>query len=536
MAVSEELKAMLRPQERSALSRFAEIGAAFGRAQRPGGQSIGQTLAQNKQLRLQESQQQFTQALAIAQLQATEAAAAATQGRFESTQAGLRGRHSDTIEMQEAQLESLESNRQALRDEAQKDYALDLRKFKRESDKIRYNQELDKADREFDAIKESRELTELLQRAKEDSADRFNMSAEEIADAAAILANATSGDVEPTDARQLLSDWDAAVNVTVGGRASAAGDKPEPGTLPGLQVRRDKLNEQLRIAQAAGNAAVVSNLTKQLSEIQTAIDTKVLNLQQTVESAAARAAATAASRANALTAAQQQEPISSTFAKLSGLSATTTIAEAVAQGFFPVGNETQLSVISQRKEGFINSKVQMLALANLVIEEKSAFGAVGTIARTISNVSSEAKRMMELFGDVPTDKVAAYESIFTDLGITNSIERSALMDLAFSVARSREEGGRFSKNDIDLALVSLGRNWGNPVIFAATIRSMAGRQDDSYDAMMTVFLGQPSNRSLQGEIDDMIIGIYKRRGLSGLSDAHMSALSPEGAAEIRAAQ
>jgi len=72
MAVSEELKAMLRPQERSAISKFAEIGGAFAASQRPGGQGVGQTLAQNKQLRLQEQGQQFQQSATIAGLEQKE--------------------------------------------------------------------------------------------------------------------------------------------------------------------------------------------------------------------------------------------------------------------------------------------------------------------------------------------------------------------------------------------------------------------------------------------------------------------------------
>ncbi|MBK1669959.1 hypothetical protein CKO28_18145 [Rhodovibrio sodomensis] len=108
-------------------------------------------------------------------------------------------------------------------------------------------------------------------------------------------------------------------------------------------------------------------------------------------------------------------------------------------------------------------------------------GIVGSASGLLNDMAAQAKAAMRLTGteiEAPGD-AAAYEGTFRELGIENRQMQAAFLDLAYSIAQSRESG-RLTEADISRALRTVGANAQDPVAMSQVLQSARNRLVRNY--------------------------------------------------------
>ncbi len=105
-----------------------------------------------------------------------------------------------------------------------------------------------------------------------------------------------------------------------------------------------------------------------------------------------------------------------------------------------------------------------------------ALGGIGGIAARVSGLRSQAEALFKAEG--VAIETTLDQELFADqlqaLGARSAEAKSAIMDLAFSIATARE-GGRLTDQDIARALETLGASYSDPALFRIALRRTAER-------------------------------------------------------------
>lgn len=149
----------------------------------------------------------------------------------------------------------------------------------------------------------------------------------------------------------------------------------------------------------------------------------------------------------------------------------------------------QRTTIVDRRSG-VESMIQhataidgMLARA----DAGTAVGVLGTGARVINDIAAQTQAALELAGvDAPAmlREPLAYQNTFRELGVENAQIQSAIVDLAYAVAQSREPG-RLTEADIDRSIRTIGGNLQDPVAMRRVLRAAVDRAITDYNAFDT---------------------------------------------------
>ncbi len=130
--------------------------------------------------------------------------------------------------------------------------------------------------------------------------------------------------------------------------------------------------------------------------------------------------------------------------------------------------------------GQVNELDQMLAAPGA----GASVGIIGSAAGAINGLASQVEAGLQIAGiQSPPElrDVMTYQGTLRALGIDNAQIQSALIDLAYSVADSRE-GGQKSVSDVDNALRTIGASLGDPVAMRTVLRKAAERAVTGYGA------------------------------------------------------
>ena len=113
----------------------------------------------------------------------------------------------------------------------------------------------------------------------------------------------------------------------------------------------------------------------------------------------------------------------------------------------------------------------------------ASVGWLGTGARVINDVAAQAEAAFTLAGgESPAGLLdaAKYEDTLRGMGIENAKIKSAILDLAYTIAASREPGGKLSEPDIRRALDTLGGSLKDPVAMRAILQEATSRAVENY--------------------------------------------------------
>lgn len=156
------------------------------------------------------------------------------------------------------------------------------------------------------------------------------------------------------------------------------------------------------------------------------------------------------------------------------------------------------SEISGARENILARRVgveSMIRQANALDEMLSgadagaAIGILGRGAQIINGLAAQIQAALQLAGVEAPETLrdaGEYQGTFRKLGIDNAKIQSALVDLAYATAQSREPG-RLTEADIDRALRTIGGNLQDPIALRETLRSAVQRAIRDYSAAESVF-------------------------------------------------
>lgn len=115
---------------------------------------------------------------------------------------------------------------------------------------------------------------------------------------------------------------------------------------------------------------------------------------------------------------------------------------------------------------------------------------------------------------VPNSEAMAYLS---DIGVDNAKIRANVIELAFSVARMQEPGGRLSDNDFKVALTRIGGDYSDPRALSATLQQLMQGNQEEYtfrvkgiesDGKTFNLPKGAATEAVYGEQHDLLMGRY----------------------------
>lgn len=117
-------------------------------------------------------------------------------------------------------------------------------------------------------------------------------------------------------------------------------------------------------------------------------------------------------------------------------------------------------------------------------------GIVGSSARVFNDLATQAGAVLRATGiEAPEGlrNVTQYQDTFRSLGVQNAQLQSALLDLAYATAQSREPG-RLTEADIDRSLRTIGANLQDPLAMRQVLRGAVDRATRDYRAFEKTML------------------------------------------------
>jgi len=122
------------------------------------------------------------------------------------------------------------------------------------------------------------------------------------------------------------------------------------------------------------------------------------------------------------------------------------------------------------------------------------------VAGVINGLKAEVMAFSRALGaDINTDvlDISQHEETFSELGITNARAKSALVNLAYSVAQANNPDGRISGPDFKFALQEIGAGASDPVTFSAILGDVARRSERSFRNRWQASTGRAFEGDLQ---------------------------------------
>lgn len=120
-------------------------------------------------------------------------------------------------------------------------------------------------------------------------------------------------------------------------------------------------------------------------------------------------------------------------------------------------------------------------------------GTVGRIAGTLNTIRAQVGAVASMLGaddtsvDTPAGEATWQEvanssaaRLLQGMGIQSNEIQSAIIDLAYAVARSNKPGGRLNVNDVDNAMMQIGGSLGDATAFRATLRRVRDKSLADY--------------------------------------------------------
>lgn len=151
-----------------------------------------------------------------------------------------------------------------------------------------------------------------------------------------------------------------------------------------------------------------------------------------------------------------------------------------------------------RRVGVQTMTDQIGFLRDQLRESGDALGVLGSAARVINDWASQADILFRQAGVAVEPGVRdpnAYMSYFRESGIDNAVMQSVIVDLAYSIATSREPG-KLTEVDVDRALRTLGGRLQDPVAMEQVLASVGQRVTAEYLAREKVYREQYPNLNL----------------------------------------
>jgi len=142
----------------------------------------------------------------------------------------------------------------------------------------------------------------------------------------------------------------------------------------------------------------------------------------------------------------------------------------------------------------VDSMLQQVATLDQQLaqaDSAQAVGVIGSASRVLNDLATQAEAALQATGiAAPAElrNVQRYQDTFRAMGVQNAVTQSSILDLAYSIAQSREPG-RLTENDIDRALRTIGGNLQDPVAMRQVLHSAAQRATTDYRSFERTMMG-----------------------------------------------